>query len=41
MYPKLLIASGMSYQDLLSHLIDLAIDRHTRKSLLCHEYVAE
>ena len=41
MYPKLLIASGLSYQDLLSHLIDLAIDRHERKSLLCHEYIAE
>jgi D-alanine-D-alanine ligase len=41
MYPKLMIASGMSYKDLLSHLIDLAIDRHTRKSSLRREYVAD
>jgi D-alanine-D-alanine ligase len=41
MYPKLLIASGITYQNLLSHLIDLAIDRHTRKSMLRHEYVSE
>ncbi len=41
MYPKLMVASGMEYKDLLSHLIDLAIDRHSRKSLLCREYVPE
>jgi D-alanine-D-alanine ligase len=41
MYPKLMMASGVSYQDLLTHLIELAIDRHSRKSLLCREYVPE
>lgn len=34
MYPKLWQASGLSYTDLLSRLIDLALDRHIdRKSL--------
>lgn len=40
MYPKLLMASGMTYTNLLSHLVDLAIDRHARKAKLCREYVA-
>nr|AIA18081.1 D-alanine--D-alanine ligase [uncultured bacterium] len=40
MYPKLLMASGISYSKLLTHLIDLAIDRHTRKSHLSREYLA-
>jgi D-alanine-D-alanine ligase len=39
MYPKLLGASGISYSNLLTHLIDLAIDRHTRKSALSRDYV--
>ncbi len=41
MYPKLMMASGMSYTNLLTHLIELAINRHTRKSELSREYVAE
>jgi D-alanine-D-alanine ligase len=40
MYPKLLVASGFTYTNLLTHLIELAIDRHTRKSELSREYVA-
>ncbi len=34
MYPKLMEASGMSYSDLLTHLIQLAIKRHQLKSQL-------
>lgn len=41
MYPKLMMASGFSYTNLLTHLIELAINRHTRKSELSREYVAE
>ena len=41
MYPKLLMASGISYPKLLTHLIELAIARFARKSKLCREYVAE
>jgi D-alanine-D-alanine ligase len=41
MYPKLIEASGMSYPDLLSHLIDLAIDRHARRSKLSREYILD
>lgn len=37
MYPKLIMASGMSYTDLLTHLIDLAMDRHARRDQLDHE----
>lgn len=37
MYPKLIAASGMNYADLLSHLIHLAIKRHTRKKALRRE----
>jgi D-alanine-D-alanine ligase len=40
MYPKLLMASGMTYTNLLTHLIELALDRHTRKSELSRDYVA-
>jgi D-alanine-D-alanine ligase len=36
MYPKLWQASGLSYQQLLTHLIELALQRHARKSLLKH-----
>lgn len=32
MYPKLWEASGMSYRDLLSRLIDLALERHARRA---------
>jgi D-alanine-D-alanine ligase len=39
MYPKLLEASGMQYTDLLTHLIELAIARHSRNSKLSREYV--
>jgi D-alanine-D-alanine ligase len=41
MYPKLLMASGISYSKLLTHLVELAIARFARKSKLCREYVAE
>jgi len=41
MYPMMIEASGISYKDLLSHLIDLAIDRHGRKGRLHREYVPE
>lgn len=34
MYPKLWIASGLSYSDLLDRLIELAIERHEKESLL-------
>lgn len=34
MYPKLWEASGLSYQQLLTHLIELALARHTRLSHL-------
>lgn len=38
MYPKLMNASGISYPDLLTHLIKLAIKRHQRKSKLKRSY---
>lgn len=38
MYPKLWEASGVSYQQLLSYLIDLAITRHQRKSNLKRDW---
>ena len=34
MYPKLMNASGFSYTNLLTHLIQLAIKRHTNKNRL-------
>jgi D-alanine-D-alanine ligase len=37
MYPKLWEASGITYQELLSRLIDLAISRHERKRMLVRE----
>lgn len=40
MYPKLMGASGVSYSELLTHLVTLAIDRHQRKTKLSREYVA-
>nr|AIA15475.1 L,D-transpeptidase catalytic domain protein [uncultured bacterium] len=39
MYPKLMMASGLSYQDLLTHLVQLAMDRNIRKSQLSRDYV--
>jgi D-alanine-D-alanine ligase len=38
MYPKLWEASGISYQELLSKLVDLAISRHQRKKRLVREF---
>jgi D-alanine-D-alanine ligase len=32
MYPKLWEASGISYRELVDHLIELAIERHREKS---------
>lgn len=40
MYPKLMAASGVSYTELLTRLITLAIARHNRKSRLSREYIA-
>ncbi len=40
MYPKLMAASGISYTELLTHLVMLATQRHTRKAKLSREYVA-
>ncbi len=34
MYPKLWQASGISYRDLISRLIDLALERHAQHSML-------
>jgi D-alanine-D-alanine ligase len=33
-YAKLFEASGIPYEDLLSRLIDLAVERHERRSQL-------
>ena len=41
MYPKMWEHSGISYKELLSHLIDLAIQRHIRKKKLVREYQTE
>lgn len=38
MYPKLMGASGVSYPELLTHLIQLAMKRHERKSQLRRSY---
>jgi len=38
MYPKLMSATGISYQQLLSHLIELALKRHQYKSKLIRSY---
>jgi D-alanine-D-alanine ligase len=38
MYPKLMNASGISYSDLLTHLIQLAMKRHQHKSQLVRSY---
>lgn len=38
MYPKLMDASGISYPELLAHLIQLAMKRHQNKSELIRSY---
>ena len=38
MYPKLWQATGLAYPDLLSKLIDLAIERHQEKNRLATSY---
>lgn len=38
MYPKLMQATGISYQDLLTRLIKLALKRHKNKSSLIRSY---
>jgi D-alanine-D-alanine ligase len=38
MYPKLMAATGISYADLLTHLVQLAISRHKIKSRLIRSY---
>src|SRR5437762_10701642 len=38
MYPKLWEASGITYSELLSRLVDLAIARHERKKILVREF---
>jgi len=32
MYPKLWEASGLSYRDLLSRILDLGLQRHARRA---------
>lgn len=39
MYPKLMSASGMSYSELLTQLVMLAVDRHARKTKLSREFL--
>jgi len=39
MYPKLWESSGIPYQDLLTKLIDLAINRHNRKNKLVRDFL--
>jgi D-alanine-D-alanine ligase len=41
MYPKLWEASGISYSELLSRLVDLAISRHEEKKTLVREFRIE
>jgi D-alanine-D-alanine ligase len=31
MFPKMLIASGMSYSDIIDRLVELALERHGRR----------
>lgn len=38
MFPKLMEASGVNYSDLLTHLVQLALNRHTAKNQLCRSY---
>jgi D-alanine-D-alanine ligase len=38
MYPKLMDASGITYSELLTHLVELALKRHHEKSKLIRSY---
>ncbi len=38
MYPKLMVASGMTYTNLLTHLIQLAMNKHHNKCKLIRSY---
>lgn len=38
MYPKLMDASGITYSELLTHLVELALKRHNEKSKLIRSY---
>lgn len=38
MYPKLMEASGIGYSDLLTHLVQLAMNRHSSKNKLSRSY---
>jgi len=40
MYPKLMVASGIPYSELLTHLVRLAMERHARKSKLSREHIS-
>jgi len=31
MFPKMLIASGMTYAEIIDHLVELALERHARR----------
>jgi D-alanine-D-alanine ligase len=39
MYPKMMEASGVPYSDLLTRLVDLALDRHRQRHLLKRDYL--
>jgi D-alanine-D-alanine ligase len=41
MYPKLWKTSGIPYEELLSRLIELALERGRRKHALAREYQPE
>lgn len=41
MYPKLMEASGISYSQLLTHLVELALKRHESKRKLIRSYTEE
>jgi D-alanine-D-alanine ligase len=38
MYPKLWEASGLGYPELLTQLVEIALDRHDRKSRLVRDF---
>ncbi len=41
MYPKMMQASGISYSDLLSRLVDLALSKHQQKKALKRDFEAK
>ena len=41
MYPKMWEASGLGYRDLVSKLIELALERHAARSALSTRYLPE